>query len=238
MEVNELYQFSIISALMDGVASHGIPIADVLAHGDLGLGTFRNMVGEMIVVDGEVYQMKADGTVVYVASPKDTITPFATVTRFQPTIRTHAAITGKDGLGTLLTSLFPAARNHFLAIRIDGKFNKIHVRTAGGQLTPREGMVAVCGRQTVHTFEGVQGTIVGFRAPGYIMGINVAGGHFHFINDDRKSGGHILSFESDGEVEVRASMMSKFHVDLPTEDEEFNEAALAKDEAGIAAVEG
>jgi alpha-acetolactate decarboxylase len=98
MAINELYQYSIMSALMDGVASHGIPFADVLAHGDLGLGTFKNMDGEMILVDGKVYQMKADGSVFYIESPEDTITPFATVTRFQPTIRTRSVITGEDGL--------------------------------------------------------------------------------------------------------------------------------------------
>jgi len=48
-----------MSALMDGVASHGIPFADVLAYSDLGLGTFKNMDGEMILVDGKVYQMEA-----------------------------------------------------------------------------------------------------------------------------------------------------------------------------------
>lgn len=82
------------------------------------------------------------------------------------------------------------------------------------------------------------GTIVGFRGPGYISGVNVAGDHFHYINDDRKSGGHILSFESEGEVEVQAAMISKFHMDLPIGDDEFNEAALVKDEEGIVAVEG
>ncbi|KAK0725566.1 alpha-acetolactate decarboxylase [Lasiosphaeris hirsuta] len=238
MAENEVYQYSIISALMDGVASHGTPISRVLEHGNHGLGTFRNMVGEMIVIDGTVYQMKSDGTVVLIGDPAETITPFATITRFRATTNTQAAITSKKDLSALLTRLFPAARNHFLAIRMDGVFKSINVRTAGGQLAPRERLPAVADRQTVHTFRGVKGTIIGFRSPDYIMGINVAGDHLHFIDEERKEGGHILAFETEGDVEVQVSQLSKFHVELPTEDEEFNEAALVKDEEGIAAVEG
>ncbi|KAK4122067.1 alpha-acetolactate decarboxylase [Parathielavia appendiculata] len=237
MAFNEVFQYSIVSALMDGVATHGIPIARVLEHGDHGLGTFRNMVGEMIVVESEVYQMKADGSVVHI-DPETTITPFATVTRFRPTTTKKAAVSGKAGLEDLLNSMFPKARNHFLAVRMDGVFTKINVRTAGGQLKPREGMVDVCSRQTTHTFEAVKGTIVGFRCPEYVMGVNVAGDHFHFITEDRQRGGHILAFETDGDVEIGAAQLSNFHLELPSEDEEFNEATLKLQAQGIKKVEG
>ncbi|KAL2256727.1 hypothetical protein VTK26DRAFT_1223 [Humicola hyalothermophila] len=236
---NEVYQYSIISALMDGVASHGVPISRVLAHGDHGLGTFRRMVGEMVVVDGAVYQMLADGSVVRVADTDATVTPFATVTRFRPTVRTRAAaLKGKGGLGELLNGLFPGGRNHFLAVRLDGVFSRVEVRTAGGQVRDREGMVDVCARQTTHVFERVRGTVVGFRCPGYVMGVNVAGDHFHFISEDRQRGGHILELKTEGEVEVAAAQMSRFHLELPTEDDEFNEAALELQAQGIKAVEG
>lgn len=238
MAHNEVFQYSIISALMDGVASHGTPISRVLEHGDHGLGTFRRMVGEMIVLDGAVYQMKADGSVVHIADPAATVTPFATVTRFRPTTQTRAAVKGKAGLEALLSELFPRARNHFLAVRMDGVFRTVRVRTAGGQVRERESMVDVCARQTTHTFERVKGTVVGFRCPEYIMGINVAGDHYHFISEDRQRGGHILELETEGEVDIGVAQMSKFHLQLPTEDDEFNEAPLVLQAQGIKAVEG
>lgn len=237
MAYNEIFQYSIISALVDGVASHGTPIARILEHGDHGLGTFRNMVGEMIVLNGDVYQMKADGSVVHI-NPEETATPFATVTRFKPTITKRAAVAGKASLERLLTGLFPKARNHFLVVRMDGVFKEVNVRTAGGQTTPREGMVSVCARQTTHTFKNAKGTIVGFRCPQYVMGVNVAGDHFHFIAEDRQQGGHILAFETDGDVDISAAQMSKFHLELPTEDDEFNEAELKLQAQDIKKVEG
>lgn len=42
---------------MAGIAAHGLPISDLLSHGNHGLGTFKYLVGEMIVLDGIVYQM-------------------------------------------------------------------------------------------------------------------------------------------------------------------------------------
>ncbi len=59
---NELFQYSVVSALMDGVAGSGLPLAELLSHGDHGLGTFRHMVGEMIILDGAIYQMRSDGS--------------------------------------------------------------------------------------------------------------------------------------------------------------------------------
>lgn len=63
MPPNEIYQFSVVSALMDGVAEDGLPLSALLRHGDTGLGTFRHMQGELIILDGEVFQMLSDGTV-------------------------------------------------------------------------------------------------------------------------------------------------------------------------------
>lgn len=222
---------------MDGVASQGVPLSQILTHGDHGLGTFLHMKGEMIILDSQIYQMNADGSVVHI-SPSETISPFATVTRFQATTRTRAAVQGKRGLSELLTRLLPETRNHFLAIRMDGVFRTIDFRTAGGQCFPREGMVSVCSRQTEHRFEGVRGTVVGFRCPEYVMGINVAGDHMHFISEDRERGGHILAMETEGEVDVQVAVMTKFHMELPTGDGEFNTAELKLNEKGIAAVEG
>ena len=47
-------------------------------------------------------------------------------------------------------------------------------------------------QQVVHTLEGVQGTLIGFRFPAAASSVNVAGWHFHFLTADRKRGGHVL----------------------------------------------
>ncbi|KAK3312832.1 alpha-acetolactate decarboxylase [Apodospora peruviana] len=211
MAHNEIHQYSIVSALMDGVASHGVPISTILAYGDHGLGTFRHMDGEMI--------MKADGSIIPIDPPRNTMTPFASATRFQPTVKTKASLKAKQDLADLLESVFPSGRNHFLAFRMDGLFSSVHVRTAAGQGSPRDQMPGAVERQTTHTFHSIRGTVIGFRAPEYVTGINVVGNHLHFISEDRQRGGHILALETEGEVDVQAASLSKFHLELPTEDE-------------------
>ncbi|KAB8079115.1 alpha-acetolactate decarboxylase-domain-containing protein [Aspergillus leporis] len=46
MAVNHLYQYSIFSALMQGLAGQEVPIKEALQHGDLGIGTVPNLNGE------------------------------------------------------------------------------------------------------------------------------------------------------------------------------------------------
>lgn len=223
---NEVFQYSTVSALMDGVASQGIPIARILEHGDHGIGTFRNIEGEMVVLDGQVFHIKGDGSVVHTKPHETAVAPFVSVTHFRPTVLRRGPVTGHAGLKCLLMGLFPKADNHFLIVRVDGVFKRIHLRTVAGQSKPREGLVDVCSRQTAETLEGVKGTIVGFRCPEFVNGVNVAGGHFHFISEDRKRGGHVLSVETAGDVDIAAAQMSKFYLELPAGDEEFNDAGL------------
>ncbi len=190
----------------------------------------------MIVLDGNVYQMKSDGSVVTVdATSDETIAPFAMITRFRPTATTKTALESKQALTKMLTDLLPATRNHYVAFRIDGAFKSVTVRTVGGQQVPHEGLAELGRHQTSHTFDGgdgadgVRGTVIGFRSPAFMQGISVAGDHLHFITADRSRGGHLLGCESDGEVEVAAATISRVHLELPSNDIDFNEARLQSD---------
>ncbi|KAH8888475.1 alpha-acetolactate decarboxylase [Thozetella sp. PMI_491] len=240
MATNELFQFSMMASLMAGVASTGIPFSTLLSHGNHGVGTFRNIAGELIILDGKVYQMRSDGTVATLESKQDLeqISPFATVTRFKATATVTAAVPDKQGLSNLVGQLLPKAANHFVAIRVDGAFKSITVRTAGGQRYPHESLTEVGKEQVEHKFESARGTIIGFRLPPYMANISVVGEHMHFIAEDRKHGGHVLAVESDGDVVISVAKISKLHLNLPVDDDDFDTAILTGHEAGIAAVEG
>lgn len=230
---------------MDGVASDGLPLSSLLEEGDHGLGTFRNMTGELIVVDGEAYQMRHDGTVVPAPGQPDSegyhktsVTPFAMVTKFAPSVTTTAPIQAKDGVEPVLARLVPDARNTHIAFRLDGAFRSITVRTAAGQCFPGEGLRDVASRQNELVIGPLRGTVVGFRSPQFLQGVAVAGVHMHFIDDDRQAGGHVLALETDGEVTVQVAELWRTVMDLPRGDKQFNEATLALNAEGIAAIEG
>ncbi|RFN54252.1 alpha-acetolactate decarboxylase [Fusarium flagelliforme] len=240
MPQNQLFQYSVVSALMDGVAETGITISDLLSHGDHGLGTFRHMVGEMIILDGTVYDMKPDGSVVALdddACASQTA-PFAMTTDYQPTAIVRKLIPTKDALTEDLSNLLPNTKNHYVAFRAEGTFKSITVRTVGGQQSPGESLAELGKRQASHVFKDIEGTIIGFRSPAFMQGVSVAGDHLHFLSADKQVGGHVLALKGDGYVELNAAPITGVNLQLPTEDDAFNQAKLVRDDEGIAAVEG
>lgn len=75
-----LVQFSLVSALAAGDYVGDTPLRNVLTGGDFGVGTFSRLDGEMIVLDGQMYQALANGTT---RTPYlNGTTPFAAVTFF------------------------------------------------------------------------------------------------------------------------------------------------------------
>ncbi|KAF4998719.1 hypothetical protein FGRMN_3045 [Fusarium graminum] len=240
MASNHLFQYSVVSALMDGVAETGITISELLKHGDHGLGTFRHMVGEMIILDGNIYAMKVDGSVTALDSTAcaEQIAPFAMITQYQPTTTDSKQIPSKESLTEMLSQLLPGTKNHYVAFRVEGTFKSVTVRTVGGQQSPGESLAELGKRQASHTFNDINGTIIGFKSPAFMQGISVAGDHLHFLGADRQSGGHVLSIEGDGDLEISAAPITAVNLQLPTGDDSYNQAKLVRDDDGIAAVEG
>ena len=66
------------ASLMAGNMAGTITLADLLKHGSTGIGTFDGLDGEVIILDGEVYQAVSDGTVNHVTDSQAKM-PFASV---------------------------------------------------------------------------------------------------------------------------------------------------------------
>ncbi len=214
-----LFQVSTIDALLLSVYDGILPIGELKERGDFGIGTFDRLEGEMVVVDGECYQVKVDG-VAYVV-PENGTTPFATVTFFDPDEK--VLVEKADNMtefGEILETSFPS-ENVFYAIRIDGTFPYVKTRSVPAQDKPYPLLVDAVANQTVFEFENVSGTVVGFWSPEFVKGINVAGYHLHFITDDRKAGGHILDLRVEG-AEVELDLTPNIFMALPTAGDFYN----------------
>src|ERR671920_1935909 len=77
-----LFQTSTVDALLEGKYDGDVNFAELGDRGDFGLGTFDALDGEMICLDGDFYQVKADGRAY--AVERRARTPFAVVTEFEP----------------------------------------------------------------------------------------------------------------------------------------------------------
>lgn len=207
----ELYQTSLINALMQGVYEGTMSYGALREHGDFGLGTFNELDGEMVGFDGEFYQLRSDGSARLVDPEQKT--PFAVVTFFQPDIvREISSPTTKPELQQLIEELTEA--NLFHAIKVSGDFTNVITRTVGRQKKPHPKLTDAAHEQQTKSFQQTNGTLAGFRSPRYAEGISVPGFHLHFLRADHQAGGHALDYVlTQGRLELAAQ--HAFHVELP-----------------------
>jgi acetolactate decarboxylase len=208
-----LFQVSTIDALLQGTYDGSVRFDELAAHGDTGIGCGDRLDGELVGVDGEWYLVRTDGRASPVAG--SATTPFAAATFFDPDFA--AAVPGPmnlTGLGHYLDAEIPS-ENLFYAVRMDGTFPRVVTRSVPIQEKPYPRLVDVTANQTVFTFENVTGTVVGFRTPQMVGGINVPGYHLHFITSDRTAGGHLLDITVPEGCSVQVDVTANFSMVLP-----------------------
>lgn len=207
-----LVQIGVIDALLAGGYDGSVAVGELPGLGDIGLGTFDALDGEMVVLDGVVFQVPASG-LVRRADPRVT-TPFAQVARFKP----GPALTLPPGVGLKDleawldkalddTSLFGAAR-------VEGLFSALKARSVPRQIRPYRPLAVVAKEQSVFEFTQARGTLVGLRGPDYVRGLGVPGWHWHFLTSDRTRGGHVLDLTL-GAGTARLASLRRFELLLP-----------------------
>ncbi len=223
-----LTQVSVIDALMQGDYNGQVSIDDLKSYGNFGLGTFDALDGEMVILDGHIYQIKFDGSV---NEPNGSVNvPFATVVNFKAEISKDIdSPLSMEEFIIKTDSLLPSP-NYFYAIKLTGVFDSIEIRSLPRQEKPYRPLVEAVKEQSVFSLQNVEGTIVGFRCPPYVKDINVPGYHFHFLTKDRKTGGHVLDFKIKKGF-LQADKKLSFHMILPDQ-KEFENLNFSSSEAG------
>lgn len=219
-----LFQVSTSGALVQGVYERAVSSKLLLNYGDFGLGTFENLDGEMVVLDGAIYQVRSDGKVLKIMD--DVGTPFAVVTHF--VADRDLTIENASSFEELskICDRYRDSDNLFYAFRIDGRFSHVHTRAMKATLDGLP-LAKAAAIQPEFDFKDIDGSLVGIWAPQFSSALNIAGYHFHFLSEDRTKGGHLL--ECSGEnLRVRVERLNDFHLSLP-ESEEFLRADLTKD---------
>ncbi len=221
-----LCQVSLIDALLAGQYDGVVTVGQVKRRGDFGLGTFDKLDGEMIVLDGTVYRAAADGSVEGVGP--EVTTPFAAVVRFKPQRTVPLQGGGLDQVHAQLDSAI-GNLNMFHAVRVRATCATLTLRSVPAQSPPYRPLAEVVTHQSVWTHEQITGTFVGLRCPDYAAGLNVPGYHWHFLSDDRRIGGHVLTADL-RPCSAAVALVSEWHVILPT-DHAFGQVDLQANRA-------
>lgn len=211
IEHHSLFQVSTSSALVEGVYQGCVNVGDLLRHGNFGLGTFDSLDGEMIVIEGECFQARSDGSVVQ--APADELTPFAVVTDFTADDADQLArVSDWRDLVSQLDRL-RTSDNSFIGIRITGSMRTLQLRAACRSDSGVD-LVEATASQSEFEFANIKGTLVGFWSPDFSGAVSIAGYHLHFISDDRQHGGHVLNLAAE-DLLLELHRVNDLHVAIP-----------------------
>ncbi|HCG64091.1 MAG TPA: acetolactate decarboxylase [Sphaerochaeta sp.] len=239
-ESDSLYQVSMLNALMLGDYDGFVTLRELSTKGNLGIGTFDGLDGEMIFLDGVMYKALHTGAVEQ--QSMDETTPFAVATYFTRDFGLESTALFKDieafkeQLDVLVESN-SADFNCFYAATITGTFSMVHVRSVPPQEKPYKVLSQIASTQPEYIYEDIEGTIVAFRSPEYVDKINLPGWHLHFISEDKSKGGHLLDATMQGGT-FALDEIREFEMVLPDR-ESFASMAVATDlQAQTVKVEG
>ncbi len=216
--MTKMYQVSTLQALALGYSKSVITVEELLQHGDTGLGTFEDVNGEMIVLDGHCYRADENGDVVE-AEPSTGV-PFSSVAKFVGGRKFELGEIGsiedlKDRLTLKIEENFGLNSMHM--IRIDGSFRKVSARSESGYKAHHVTLKAALSKtQRDFFFENIKGTLVCVYYPDYMDGINAAGWHLHFISEDKLFGGHVFDIDMTAGV-VEECKITAIEIQLPRE---------------------
>lgn len=215
---NKIVQISTIQALLLGYLNNVITVKKLKKYGDIGLGTFENVNGEMIILDNVVYKANNKGQIIEADLSEGV--PFAAICQTNHCIEFN--IENIDSMNSLKTALTNAIEEDFglnsiYVVRLDGHYDLVKARSEKGKKAQHTELSLILkDNQEDFIFENVDGTMVCVYYPDYMDGINAAGWHLHFISKDRTVGGHVfdLSFK---EIQAKRYRSNTIEIKIPTE---------------------
>lgn len=218
-------QISFFSVLLCGRYNGVASVGEVKKLGNIAIATMDMLDGEMLMVDGVVYQARSDGRV-YLPEDRETV-PFGTIAEFTAeTALPLGEIASFEEFEKLADREFPD-RNTPLAVRVRGRFPLMKVRTVARTENGR-GLAEAADDETKFELVDSEGDLVGFRLPGYMNGINAPGWHLHYVDAAREHGGHVVNF-SVAEARLEACACGEFQIRYPDDPAVFMGLDLSRD---------
>ena len=210
---DNFYHYSIWWAFVNRIFDGTLTAKELKTKGDIALGSYNALDGELVMLDGILYQVTEDGVVR--EAEDDQLIAYTNAVFFEPEQSfTLDRVSNYEQLRSVLNEQIPS-KNVFYAFRIKGKF--AHVKCGGlhAQEKPYDtGLDVLIPNRPIFERENFSGTMVGFYCPEFIGNINVTGYHLHFISDDEQFGGHLMEFDAEN-LNVEIDPIHKYTFELP-----------------------
>lgn len=210
----DVVQVHTVSSLMEGRYDGEVTIGQLRGRGSFGIGTLQGLDGELVVVDGEFWNIGTDG-VAHVPSD-DSLVPFAVLAELDDPI-TFAVE------GPLSHDVFEAEIHRRLpdpddcwVIVATGRFESVTFRSVAHQTPPYRPFAEVLLADEVLLHASLDATLVGFCFPDWASELDVPGFHFHMLSADHATGGHVYD-HTVARAEVTLSQCRTMHLEVPGE---------------------
>lgn len=223
----DVVQVHTIASIMEGRYDGEVTVGELRGKGSWGIGTLQGLDGELVVVEGEIWNIGPDG-IAHVPAD-DALVPFAVLVEMDDPITFELE-------GPLPLDAFEAEVHTRLpdpdgcwAVRAVGHFSSTRFRSVARQHPPYRPLDEVL--RTDQTFlEGtdLDATLVGFCFPDWAAGVELPGFHLHMLTADHTTGGHVHAFDAT-RLEVTVSRCRSMHLELAPGTEDVATEDLATD---------
>jgi len=176
--------------------NHAVKSVSALSinYNDLGFGITAN--GETVLfIENRIFRVSSEGVSVEMEDGQEV--GHAMIMTFDAeNLRNDFEISGIEELVDQCEKL-RAGKNIFYALRVDGIFRSLKVRSAPGCQVQQH---AAAGRQAVdpRIVENVEGTLIGMWSSRFTSNICAPGYHFHFVSRDRDRSGYVIDCSASG----------------------------------------
>ncbi|WP_461215102.1 acetolactate decarboxylase [Lacticaseibacillus sp. GG6-2] len=217
-----LFQHGTLANLVPGLFAGTLTIGELMRHGDTGIGTLAGLDGELVILDGVVYQVASSGKI-RVVDPDEKV-PFANVhyAHFEDA-QQITNVSDADIRPTIVNAL--RTKNTFAGVKMHGHFSYVQTRVVCAQTAPYPTLRQTAEAQAMFDTTDVTGTVVGYYSPQLYAGVSAPGFHLHFLSDDHKFGGHLLKMDVES-ADLALQTFSDLRLHLPVEDQDFQREDL------------
>jgi acetolactate decarboxylase len=189
-----VHQIDAVTDLLHGNYEPVTTVAHAFAKSHIGLGVAERLDGEIISIDGTTWRIPATG--IPVTAEPDLGLPFAiSAVGGVAILQDLEPGMSEVDLATFVADFVKASNDgiHVIAaIRIDGVFSDVLLRSEHSQEPPFRHLDEVLREEVLFPFDSWSGTLAGFVYPQQSQpGNTIPGLHLHAISNDRTSGGHL-----------------------------------------------
>jgi acetolactate decarboxylase len=222
---NNLFSAGFASGFIGGLYDNWYPYKELEKHGNFGIGAPGHLDGELLLLNGKIYQTQSTGKTTLVADTGKL--PYVVVCFFKAKkAYKHVGALSKTALYSYLDSLL-SNQNGIYAIHITGKFKSIKTRAFPPVEKPYLPLASMLNRQQFFEHSDIPGDLVGFRIPTFMEGAHISGYHFHFLSEDKTAGGHLIDLNMEN-ITIEIDTLTNYTMDLP-QTTDFNNFDFKKD---------